>query len=351
MTYLDDVPQDWTRPEYSALRDVLVHAYPRRADAAALAEAAGLVPGTFPERDDMRTTWTALIRVLGDQGRLAALVENAMRDPARAAYKERLGELLSGAPVLAPPQKASGDGDWWRGADRTAGAEARLRRERLMHPRSRLMEVELAAEVVSAARSVARLSLRFGDERGHGTGFLIAAGLLLTNFHNVVHEKFGPATSVVAEFDHDQGKHETPLVRRVNVEPCLSSPDGDWAVLMLESPVDRVPLRLGTPFDIGVDDLVVIIQHPHGAFKQFALEPLAIRYVDELRIQYVADTQQGSSGSPVFNEKMHVIALHQAEAPTAAVDGSGRLWYPQGRRIEPIMQELASRNIQFGPDV
>lgn len=316
-----------------------------------LADSVGLVPGTFPEYDNMRMTWTALIRVLGDQGSLTALVRSAMRDPARAAYKPRLAELLSGAPTLAPPQELPGDGGWWRGRDGSAGAEARLRLERLMHPRSRLMEVELAARVVTASRSVAKLTMRFGDRRGYGTGFLIARGLLLTNHHNVVHREHGPATSIIAEFDHDQGVHETRLVRRAKAEPSLFHPDGDWAVLALESPVDRAPLKLGTPFDVGLDDLVVIIQHPHGAFKQFALEPLAIRHIDDVTVQYVADTQQGSSGAPVFNEKMHVIALHQAEAPAAVDDGVGNLWHNQGRRIEPIMKWLASRNVMFDRNV
>lgn len=347
VTYLDEVPQDWTRPEYSALRDVLVHAYPRRLEAAILADSVGLVPGTFPEHDNMRTTWTALIRVLGDQGRLTALVEKAVEDPASAAYRPRLRELLSGPPTLAPPPGLPGDGGWWRARDR-AGAEERLRRERLIHPRSRLMEIELAASVVTASRSVAKLSLRFGDLRGHGTGFLISADRLLTNHHNVLHETHGPATSIIAEFDHDQGVHEKPLVCRAKAEPSLSQPDGDWAVLTLDAPVDRAPLKLGTPFDVGVDDLVVIIQHPHGAFKQFALEPLAIRYVDDVKVQYVADTQQGSSGSPVFNEKMHVIALHQAEAPAAMDGGAENLWHNQGIRIEPIIKWLTSRGIAFG---
>ncbi|KAA9376029.1 trypsin-like peptidase domain-containing protein [Microbispora cellulosiformans] len=342
MAFLDETPQRWDRPEFPALRDLLVQAYPRRQDAYDLAAEAGLLVGTFPEHDSMRTTWTALIRVLGDQARLRALVEKAAADPHVASYRSRLTEMLSAEPSVPVPYERSTDGSWWRGSDESPKAAERLRLERLMSPRSRLVGIELAEQVIAMARSVAKLSLRFGGETAFGTGFLIADDRLLTNHHNV-YSKYGAVTSVVAEFDHDLGEHEVRLVRRGIVDSIISDPAGDWAVVTLESAVDRPPLKLGTPFEVSIDDLVVIIQHPLGAFKKFALEPLAVRYVDKDVIQYVADTQQGSSGSPVFNEKMHVIALHRAEAQ----GDTEATWRNQGSRIEPIMRWLYERGVAF----
>src|SRR5262249_19615343 len=156
----------------------------------------------------------------------------------------------------------------------------------------------------------------FGDKAAHGTGFLIQDDHILTNCHNVLDPDLGRVTSVIAEFDYEQAFAGTALVRKGVLDSIVSDADHDWAVIRLESAVERPPLKLGTPYDIGRDDTVVIIQHPKGAYKQFALEPLAIRHVDDQRIQYVADTQQGSSGSPVFNSQMHVIALHHAEKET-----------------------------------
>ena len=349
MSFLDDVPQDWTQPELPALRDLFVLAYRRLAVAEDLADAAGIVPGTFPYRENIWLTWTALVKVLGDQGRLRTLVENAAADPAAAAYRSRFGEMLHDRPAVPPPVRLGEGGQWWKGDDQSPAAATRLQLERLMERRSRLIDIELAEHVVVAARSVAKLSLRFGSEPAHGTGFLIDPGHVLTNHHNVMHEIYGPVTGVVAEFDYDQGVHESPLVRQARTDGIVSDAADDWAVLTLAAPVDRPPLRLGTPFDIGPDDLVVIIQHPQGAFKQFALEPLAIRHVDDARIHYVADTQHGSSGSPVFNSKMHVIALHQAEAEVqVTVDGrTETVWRNQGIRMSRIMRGLRDHGINF----
>lgn len=349
MSFLDEVPQNWTRPELPELRDLFVQAYRRPTAAEDLADGAGLIPGTFPNRDNMRLIWTALIKVMGDQGRLRALVESAVADLGAAAYRPRFEEMLHDNPAVQPPLRLGASGEWWKGDDRSPAVAASLQLERLMERRSRLIDIELAAEVTARARSVAKLSLRFGSEPGYGTGFLIGPDQVLTNHHNVMHETYGPVTSVVAEFDYDQGTHESPLVRRARTDHIVSDEADDWAVLTLVAPVDRPPLRLGTPFDISVDDLVVVIQHPQGAFKQFALEPLAVRYVDDSRIQYVADTQHGSSGSPVFNSKMHVIALHQAEAEVSMTVGgrADTVWRNQGIHIARIIQGLRTRGVAF----
>jgi S1-C subfamily serine protease len=353
MSFLDDVPQVWARPFLPALRDLLVHAYPRPAAAEALADAAGLEPGTFPYRDNMRLTWTALIQELGNQRRLRRLVELAAADATVAVYRPRLEEMLGESPAVPAPSPLPASGSWWKGDDRAPGAAARLRLERLLDSRSRLIRIELAAEVVSAARSVAKLSVTFAGQAAHGTGFLISPDRVLTNYHNVAHATYGRAIGVVAEFDYDLGEHDSPLVRRALVDTIVGDPDDDWAVLTLAAPVNRPPLRLGTPFDIGSNDLVVFIQHPQGGFKQFSLEPLAIRYRDDRVIQYLADTQHGSSGSPVFNQRMQVIALHQAEAEArgevggtgVAADETAR--HNQGVRITRVTAGLAARGIGY----
>ena len=117
----------------------------------------------------------------------------------------------------------------------------------------------------------------------------------------------------------------------------------------LESAVKRPALALGTPFSVGIDDIVAIIQHPGGAQKQFALEPLAIQFVDDARVQYVADTQHGSSGSPVFNVRMHVIALHHAEAEVEVqIDGGTEVqWRNEGIAMQRLMERLEEHHIAF----
>lgn len=348
LSFLDDVPQDWSRPELPALRDLFVEAYDREEAARALARQARLVPGTFPERNNtMWLTWTALIQELGQQGNLRRCVEAASTDPLVAAYHDRFVEMLRTDVLLPRPREMPASTVWWRGDDRSPDATERLRLERLMHRRSRLIGVELAVGVAAAAGSVAKLAIRFGHRNASGTGFLINPDRLLTNHHNTIHPDYGPSTSIEVDFDHDLGEHDPPLKRSVLVDGIVGERDDDWAVLPLDSPVDRAPLPLGSPFTVHVDDLLVIIQHPLGGFKQFALEPLAVRHVDEARIQYVADTQQGSSGSPVFDEQMHVVALHHAEAEVDDPARPDTIRRNQGIAITRIIAGLRTHEIPF----
>lgn len=344
MSFLDDVPQDWTRREFEELRDLLVLAYRRPSSAEEITDAAGLLAGTYPNLPNMRSTWTALVKELGNQKKLRKLVQKAAEDPAAAAYQPRFVDLLSDHPTVQAPQTTQPPAGWWKGGD-----VAHLQPERLMERRSRLLQIALAEWVTRAARSVARLSLRFGDQKAHGTGFLIHDSLLLTNQHNVVHDDYGKVTGVVAEFDYEEHFAGEPLVRKGVIDDIVSDAEHDWAVIPLDKAVDRAPLKLGTPYNVGTDDTVVIIQHPKGAYKQFSLEPLAIRYIDENRIQYVADTQQGSSGSPVFNSMMHVIGLHHAEAELLVKVGNQQetVWRNQGVRIEQVMKGLKPRGLSF----
>jgi S1-C subfamily serine protease len=343
MSFVDEPRQDWSRPELPALRDLLVLAYPTVSGARDLADTADLYPGTFPIEADLRAIWTQLIRVLGLQGQLRKLIEVAAADATTAGYNRSFREMLEDDPPLVP--RASSAADWRSDEVRLD----KLQRQRLMERRSRLMDIELAAGVVAAARSVARLTLWFGATRIRGTGFLISPDLLLTNEHNVFDPEQVPLTRAVAEFDYDRTPHDKPLVRKVDVAPVAANRADDWAVLRLTAAPGRPPLALGTPFDIGVNDLVVIIQHPLGTFKQFALEPLAIREVTATQLRYIADTQDGSSGSPVFNEHMHVVALHCAESSCElTVDGQPQtVWRNEGIRIDRVMSGLRAREIQF----
>ena len=146
------------------------------------------------------------------------------------------------------------------------------------------MKIELATWIAEAAPSVVKLHLQFREATANGTGFLIQQNVILTNYHNFFDSRLGNVISVVAEFDYEESA-ETTLKFKGNVKSILGEADHDWAVIELESPVQRSPLALGTQFDVDEDDMVVIIQHPNGAFKQFALEPLAVRHVPDQRSQ------------------------------------------------------------------
>ena len=55
-----------------------------------------------------------------------------------------------------------------------------------------------------------------------------------------------------------------------------------------------------------------IIQHPEGGPKQLSFFHNVVVHVGEGRVQYLTDTQPGSSGSPVFDRGWNVVALHHS---------------------------------------
>ncbi|MEM7533228.1 MAG: trypsin-like peptidase domain-containing protein [Chloroflexota bacterium] len=347
MNFIDEHPLNFSRPEVIQLRDLFVSSYRRLRAAEQLADDAGIVAGTFPYRDDMRTTWTDLMNVMSLQGKLRTMIERAVQDPTTTRYHEQFRGFLMAQPAVAPMMPFSNT-NWWKGPEQTRT----LYLERLLEKRSRLVDIDIARQVAQTARSVAKLNLHFANELTYGTGFLIQPDRILTNHHNVLHESFGGVTGITAEFDYEQTSVDRPLVLRGNVDSIIKNKEHDWAVIDLEQSVgDRDLIALGTPFIIAKDDPVIIIQHPLGSFKQFALDPLSIQYVDDNVVQYLADTQDGSSGSPVFNIKMHLIALHHAEAELMVdVDNDGMkedVWRNQGIHIDRVIEGLQAHEIPF----
>jgi hypothetical protein len=71
-----------------------------------------------------------------------------------------------------------------------------------------------------------------------------------------------------------------------------------------------------SPDFIKSEDRVNIIQHPGGdPMKVVMTQNRIIDDMTKTRVQYLADTDHGSSGSPVCNQKWEVIALHHSGGP------------------------------------
>ena len=110
-----------------------------------------------------------------------------------------------------------------------------------------------------------------------------------------------------------------------------------WAALRLAEPVSLPPLPLGSSESLKAGDGVIIIQHPHAGFKHFVLQPHGVISNDEQLLLYRADTLPGSSGAPVFDLNMHVVAVHFLGRP----EGNG------GVPIEVIKAGLRDRGLDF----
>ena len=63
--------------------------------------------------------------------------------------------------------------------------------------------------------------------------------------------------------------------------------------------------------DFLVGEPLVIIQHPGGRPRRFAVDRIKRVQQNGTRIAYAADTDYGSSGSPCFTATFDLVALHQ----------------------------------------
>lgn len=242
-------------------------------------------------------------------------------------------------------------------------------------------------------RTVARIKIVTADgAEGFGTGFLIGPGILITNRHVLDQSDIGGdslpsiVANAVAEFDveiHPQeiapGKtrlvSSTPAVFRLAPQTLLLTDAWnalDYVLIALESKsidgqhdiseygYNRLSADMGKTV---TGEPVFIIQHPNGESKKISLlnNKMMIRNEQSSYLYYEADTEPGSSGSPVFNRQWEVVALHHSvefardpEDRILAKDGS--LWneamgtaaiqtmsFNEGVRVSRILKQVESK--------
>jgi endonuclease G len=177
---------------------------------------------------------------------------------------------------------------------------------------------------VAAARAVGRVSIRDGGGRlaGYGTGSLVSPTLLLTNHH--VLPDAATARNSVIEFNYQDGVDGHPLLAVVHgFDPdrfFVADEERDFAlVAMGATPAQLAPFGFNRLIEAEgkaiIGEFVTIVQHPRGEKKQVALRENKIVDIPERYLHYAADTEPGSSGSPVFNDQWEVVGLHHASVP------------------------------------
>ncbi|HSC92968.1 MAG TPA: S8 family serine peptidase [Gaiellaceae bacterium] len=177
---------------------------------------------------------------------------------------------------------------------------------------------------VAAARAVCRIDIRDarGREIGYGTGSLVSPRLLLTNHHVLADAEVARRSG--AEFDFQDGVDGQPLQATMfGLDPeafFVADRERDFALVAVAAGEDALA-RFGVNPLIEaegkavVGEFVTIVQHPGGRKKQISLRENRIVDWLEFFLHYQADTEPGSSGSPVFNDQWEIVALHHASVP------------------------------------
>lgn len=189
-------------------------------------------------------------------------------------------------------------------------------------------------QALFVARAVCRIATTLGDGRkSFGTGFLVSPQLLLTNHH--VFPTQETALASIAEFGYQQDRYGnifTPHQYRLDPNRFfVKDKELDFALVAVDFSrrSEKTPL-VWCPMikDLGkivTMEHINIIQHPLGEVKQVVIrENRLLDSFDgkDIVLHYQADTERGSSGSPVFNDQWEVVALHHSGVPRT--DDKGR---------------------------
>lgn len=240
--------------------------------------------------------------------------------------------------------------------------------ERIMGGRNDIMPIEWLFDAIEQARFVCKVELSNGES---GTGFLLKGGYLMTNHH--VHCKHFPQHKTRCELECLQTLECAKNARivldyQVNKESRFYSLDPekgyfvskelDYAVVKVKDDPNYPLTQWGyATFETFVQpkkgELVNIIQHPKGDKKKIAMpdEVIAI-WKEKNYLFYTADTQKGSSGSPVFNQEWKVVALHhagkQAKQGGLEINAAGvRKESNRGILIGAILNDLREKGLNL----
>jgi V8-like Glu-specific endopeptidase len=247
--------------------------------------------------------------------------------------------------------------------------------ERIIGATSARRPANWASRAARAAATVCRIRVQQGSEyRVSGTGFLVSPELLLTTWHVVPDPAM--ARTAVAEFTVDSdGTGAAPRPVRYSLDPdtfFVADEKLDFTLVNLRTasdapaPGDTVGwnrLSVG-PGKILVGEPINLIDYPQGGDKQIQTGGSSrLVAVSGDVLQYLVESEPGSSGAPVFNDQWEVVAMHRAHATTrrrpADTGSQTDVWRAEGIRVSAILQHLAGLTLddyrrallaQLGPD-
>ncbi|MEM7538862.1 MAG: serine protease [Chloroflexota bacterium] len=325
------------------LRNILAGLYWDKTDARRVAVEAGINPIRLRLSDQADITWQSILEEANHQQRVGNIIDIAYN-----AYPNIQGLQMAAGGELAqlktPPTLKQHE---WQGTTDQGQLEAILGQENTMLP------INYLEQGVKYARSVGRVVMPHG---GNGTGFLLADNWLITNHHVLPNVATAADASVQFNYQQMDDGLNAPIstYRFAPNDGFITSPKqggDDWTAVKVNTtseeegkPIEQWGNISLLPVYPKVGNRATIIQHPSGGQKQIGLHHNVVMSVSERRIQYLTDTLEGSSGSPVFNNQWQVIAVHHSgnvPEPNAKVNR----YRNQGVHVNVIVEGLAKEGV------
>jgi endonuclease G, mitochondrial len=210
---------------------------------------------------------------------------------------------------------------------------------------------------VLTARAVARVA--YMDGRPQGSGFMVSNRLFLTNNHVIPTPEAADAFCVEFDYQTDAKGDRMPVTRfRLDPNAFFLTDERDDLDYTLIAIGDRLEgartldafgyCALSSAKDKhALGEFVNIVQHPDGRLKELVLRENRLVARESHVLHYVADTEPGSSGSPVFNDQWQVVALHHWGGPwRQTMDETGnplQAEVNEGIRISVIVEDLRQK--------
>lgn len=248
--------------------------------------------------------------------------------------------------------------------------------EKIVRAANSLLPIHVWISRVSDIRNrVCRIAIDNGGSLlARGSGFLVAADVVLTNHHVIAPVLAGDyePKQLRAQFDHyelpDGGVDAGTIVKLAKEWLISSEPHDpidtkvhdladepkpanlDFALLRLSRKIGDEKKRgwmdLGTTApNAAVNAPVFIVQHAAGNPMELALDTNGVIGYSpkQRRIRYRTNTLAGSSGSPVFTQDWELLALHHAGDPKYPELDTGK--YNEGIPIRTLVKYFADQGI------
>lgn len=374
----------WTRKR--ALVDALREAFEDRAAFEAMLTARlAKQLGPMPQSESYVDLVDAVVRRADHDGWIDQLVVNARFSRPHAAGLAsiadnfRLGVAPPAASNIAATVKKLGD------PEISASRSQEQQLENLVRKRSAFNDMDaLRLGLAAIEPCVCRIQT---PSDSFGTGFLVAPDLVVTNYH-VVREflegdsKDGPASDTICLFDFKKSPGGQTINRGTQYRLSKNEPIVDWspfsqadvgesgglpnsdeldyAILRLERPAGEeaiggvgepgAPRRgwIATQHLMQDDDedpvagnmIFLVVQHPKAKPLQQDIGPVTDMNANKTRVRHMANTLQGSSGSPCFDiHDLSLIALHHAGKHSKTLNHD----YNQAVPMPAVMKLIAAR--------
>jgi hypothetical protein len=314
------------------LNDILADLYPTIDDSRRIVRQTRLQPAFIAFNNAAILNWFHILEQADRHGQVDALIRAARKD---YPDNEWLAAIERQEPASVRGPDIQKDIPWH-------AEDGQNSLEKIIGDQSTLLPINFLRRGVVASRSVGRI-LR--SDGASGTGFLISPGLVITNHHVLKNTTQTREATIEFNYEHTMDGANAPI-RRYRLSPELgfaTSEANDWTASGVE---EGATTDWGTlaPSEIPakVGDFVNIIQHPGGGPKHVGMYHNTVVFVGSNRIQYLTDTLPGSSGSPVFNSRWEVVALHHSGGWLREPGSKETFYRNEGIDIHAVLEGLAA---------